>query len=112
MASFRYTPIYGRNPWLMVEDSDEVADFFKTSGRPFFSRRRDIVHFGDSPHVYWIESGLAASSATTDIEKLALRGYLWVTDIPIFARSLSPTGHSTGLELALEAALPNSSSRA
>ena len=70
MASFRYTPIYGRNPWLMVEDSDEVADFFKTSGRTFFSRRRDIVHFGDSPHVYWIESGLAASSATTGIEKL------------------------------------------
>ena len=51
MASFRYTPIYGRNPWLMVEDSDEVADFFKTSGRPFFSRRRDIVHFREFPEI-------------------------------------------------------------
>lgn len=29
MSDFRYAPIYGRNPWLMVEDADEVADFFR-----------------------------------------------------------------------------------
>lgn len=65
MSDFRYAPIYGRNPWLMVEDADEVADFFRNSGTPFVSHRRDIVHFGSQPHVYWIESGLVASSATT-----------------------------------------------
>ncbi len=70
MASFHYAPIYGQNPWLMIADSDEVADFFKTSGKPFVSHRRDIVHFGIGPQVYWIESGLVASSATTDSEKL------------------------------------------
>ena len=32
MSDFRYAPIYGRNPWLMVEDADEVADFFRNSG--------------------------------------------------------------------------------
>lgn len=31
MSDFRYAPIYGRNPWLMVEDADEVADFFRNS---------------------------------------------------------------------------------
>ena len=65
MSDFRYAPIYGRNPWLMVEDADEVADFFRNSGTPF-----DIVHFGSQPHVYWIESGLVASSATTDVDKV------------------------------------------
>ena len=52
MSDFRYAPIYGRNPWLMVEDADEVADFFRNSGTPFVSHRRDIVHFGSQPHVY------------------------------------------------------------
>ena len=70
MSDFRYAPIYGRNPWLMVEDADEVADFFRNSGTPFVSHRRDIVHFGSQPHVYWIESGLVASSATTDVDKV------------------------------------------
>lgn len=42
MSDFRYAPIYGRNPWLMVEDADEVADFFRNSGTPFVSHRRDI----------------------------------------------------------------------
>lgn len=51
MSDFRYAPIYGRNPWLMVEDADEVADFFRNSGTPFVSHRRDIVHFGSQPHV-------------------------------------------------------------
>lgn len=68
MSDFRYAPIYGRNPWLMVEDADEVADFFRNSGTPFVSHRRDIVHFGSQPHVYWIESGLVASSSTTDVD--------------------------------------------
>lgn len=72
MAVFRYAPIYGRNPWLMIEDSDEVADFFKASGTPFVCHRRDIVHFGSQPNVYWIESGLVASSATTDVDRHAL----------------------------------------
>ena len=70
MSDFRYAPIYGRNPWLMVEDADEGADFFRNSGTPFVSHRRDIVHFGSQPHVYWIESGLVASSATTDVDKV------------------------------------------
>ena len=70
MSDFRYAPIYGRNPWLMVEDADEVADFFRNSGTPFVSHRRDIVHFGSQPYVYWIESGLVASSATTDVDKV------------------------------------------
>ena len=70
MSDFRYAPIYGRNPWLMVEDADEVADFFRNSGTPFVSHRRDIVHFGSQPHVYWVESGLVASSATTDVDKV------------------------------------------
>ena len=70
MSDFRYAPIYGRNPWLMVEDADEVADFFRNSGTPFVSHRRDIVHFGSQPHVYWIESGLVASSATTVVDKV------------------------------------------
>lgn len=70
MSDFRYAPIYGRNPWLMVEEADEVADFFRNSGTPFVSHRRDIVHFGSQPHVYWIESGLVASSATTDVDKV------------------------------------------
>ncbi len=43
MSDFRYAPIYGRNPWLMVEDADEVADFFRNSGTPFVSHRRDIA---------------------------------------------------------------------
>lgn len=70
MAVFRYAPIYRRNPWLMIEDSDEVADFFKASGTPFVCHRRDIVHFGSQPNVYWIESGLVASSATTDVDRM------------------------------------------
>lgn len=28
------------------------------------------MHFGSQPHVYWIESGLVASSATTDVDKV------------------------------------------
>ena len=76
MSDSRYAPIYGRNPWLMVEDADEVADFFRNSGTPFVSHRRDIVHFGSQPHVYWIESGLVASSATTDVDKVMDRPLL------------------------------------
>lgn len=94
MSDFRYAPIYGRNPWLMVEDADEVADFFRNSGTPFVSHRRDIVHFGSQPHVYWIESGLVASSATTavtDVSGFAIPLELyarWVSENPERERAM------------------------
>ena len=64
MSHFIYSPVYGRQPWLMTEDSSEIADFFKTVGLPFLSRRRDIINLGHEHRVFWIEAGLLATSPT------------------------------------------------
>lgn len=64
MSHFIYTPVYGRQPWLMTQDSAEIALFFKTVGNPFLTRRRDVINLGHEHRVFWIESGLLATSPT------------------------------------------------
>ena len=97
MSRFAYTPVYGRRPWLMTEDSDEIALFFKTSGSPFLCRRREVIDLGHEHRIFWVEAGLLATSPTVGDHNQRLIGLFAQRTLLGGVRSVGHPGETMAL---------------
>ncbi|EJX10226.1 hypothetical protein EVA_01667 [gut metagenome] len=57
----------------MAEDNATVAEFFKTTGRPFICRR-EVINLGHEHRIFWIEAGLFGTSLTVEDHNQRLIG--------------------------------------
>lgn len=81
----------------MAEDSTEVADFFKASGRPFICRRRDVINLGHEHRIFWIEAGLFGTSLTVGDHNQRLIGLFAPNTLLGGVRSAGHTGEPMAL---------------